>query len=356
MKQQVKQTAIVIGLIAASIAGLSTLAIAQQQSPQPQQSQPTAQNEQQILASIYDNVLQKNAHNAVNACQMLSKTLQNTTAGERTKNLHQDFRNLALAWKKVEATYIAGELDINATDIPRHLDIFHIGNENIREQMQKVVNNNQPPNVALFKNSYKTINALEAVLYQDDSLSERELQLATAINDNICRQLTAIDDTYKAQKPQFLAEPKKSLSMLINTLASQSHFLKEWRIADVAGLSKKYDNKPSGERAEFYLSGLSLDAIKAILDTQSELITPQDYANLVQIAQIYNAEPVLADNQVLLNNAKSQLRELTPDILASRQQATVALYNTVNQLQSGYYQNLIHALPVAAVILEADGD
>lgn len=340
-----------ISFMLIGIISLTTFALAQQDAGQ----QDTQSQEQQALASIYDNVLQKNANNAVNSCQALSKTLQQASAGVRSEIIHQDFRNLALSWKKVEATYIAGELDINAMDIPRYLDIFHIGNENIDEQINKVLSNNQNPEVALFKNSYKTINALEVVLYQDNYLSQRELQVANVINQSICNNLNSIKQTYQNQRKHYLEQPERSLSMMLNVLATQSHFLKEWRIADVAGLSKKYENKPNLKRAEFNLSGLSLDAISAILQTQSELIDKQDYPNLVEIAQLYHAQKPLHDNQLLLKKAQTQIADLTSDALANNNES-MELYDTTNQLQIGYYQHLIHALPVVSVILEADGD
>lgn len=346
-----------LGLIIIIAVGLSTLAIAQQEQDSHQQhEQKHHEQEQQALASIYDNVLQKNANIALNSCQQLATTLQQSTAGVRSQTIDEHFKDLALNWKKVEATYIAGDFDVHVIDTPRYIDIFHIGNENIHEQMQKVLSSHSKPEVALFKNSYKTINALEVVLYQDEHLNQRDLHIAHAISQHICQHLDTIKRTYQHKRADYLNQPKLSLSKIINTLANQSHFLKEWRIADVAGLSKKYQNNPDKKRAEFYLSGLSVNAIDAILQAQSELIDQQDYSNLVDITQLYHAQKPLHDNQKLLKDARHQIQHLTIDELTMDNHKSTQLYDTIHQLQIGYYQHLIHALPIQPVILEADGD
>ena len=117
-----------LGLIIIIAVGLSTLAIAQQEQDSHQQhEQKHHEQEQQALASIYDNVLQKNANIALNSCQQLATTLQQSTAGVRSQTIDEHFKDLALNWKKVEATYIAGDFDVHVIDTPRYIDIFHIG-------------------------------------------------------------------------------------------------------------------------------------------------------------------------------------------------------------------------------------
>lgn len=315
-------------------------------------------NEQQAqtLGSIYDNVLQKQADNAVNACGGLADTLQSTQAGPRTTAVDEAFKKLILAWKSVEATYVVGDLNMAAIDYPRYIDTFHNGNEDISVQMQKVLNSDSEPKKALYKNSYKTVNALEDILYQNDNLSERQIALAQVITDNICKYLGKIETAYQDSRDSFINEPSKALSLLANALASHTMMTKDWRIGDPAGLTKKYAGKPDASRAEYHKSGLSIPAVLAIFDAQAQLIGEQDFANFKDLVAFYGAEAQLKDSQNLLKqtiDATQKLDSSQPDFTSDH---IKPLYQLAGDLQVSYYSNLITALPVMAKILEADGD
>lgn len=310
----------------------------------------------EALASMYDNVIVKNAENAVKQCSNWQQNLDKADIGERTNELEQSFSRLVLAWKSVEATYIAGDLDQLAIDYPRYLDIFHIGNESIMEQMQKVLKNTSIPKYALYKHSYKTINALEAVLFAENQLTERKLAIAKEISANICYRLNNIAQVYQSKRSEFLKNRDLALSMLVNVLANQTLVLKDWRIGDVAGLTKKYLGKPDARRSEYYLSNLSLDTITTILNTQNQLIGKQDYLNFIEIAEIYGAQKPLEKVQNALNQARDEMTKLQKSHFNFEQQQSQLLYQITSKLQSGYYNGLIHALPVTTKILEADGD
>ncbi|QLB13399.1 imelysin [Bisgaardia hudsonensis] len=311
---------------------------------------PNAQ-QNEALASMYDNVIVKNTENAIQQCHTLEDSLSQSTAGIRQKKIEDNFAKLVMGWKAVQATYIAGDLDQYAIDYPRYIDIFHIGNENINEQMQKVLKSTSEPKTALYKYSYNTINALEAILYAENTLSSRKLAIAQSINHNICERLTDILNVYQEKRNDFLSARDSALSMLANVLANQTLQLKDWRIGDPAGLTKKYLNQPDNRRNEYFLSGLSVKSINKILQTQSQLIMPQDYPNFVEIADIYAAQKQLSDAQTAMNNAFIEINTLNNENLQNTK-----LYQAVGKLQSIYYNDLIQALPVIAKILEADGD
>ncbi|QDJ13248.1 hypothetical protein CEP45_05010 [Mergibacter septicus] len=313
--------------------------------------------QEEALAAMYDNVIIKNAENAVAQCTRWQQTLNETSLGQRQPNLDNAFSHLVLAWKAVEATYIAGDLDQMAIDYPRYLDIFHTGNESITQQMQKVIKSNSKAQYALYKHSYKTINALEAILYMEDQLTERKLALTKEISHNICERLSDINHIYQTKRSEFLSNRNNALSMLVNVLANQTLVLKDWRIGDVAGLTKKYLSQPDAKRSEYYLSHLSLAAIKTILNTQKQLIEKQTYPNFVEIAEIYSAQKQLEKVQQDLSQAENEITKLEKEPLHFSQQPQInTLYQIISRLQSGYYNNLIHALPVTTKILEADGD
>lgn len=316
---------------------------------------PNAQQEQ-ALASMYDNVIIKNADQAVKQCTDWQHMLQQAREGERSEQLEQSFAKLVMAWKAVEATYIAGELDQEAIDYPRYLDIFKVGNESITKQMDKVLSSDSPPQTALYKHSYKTVNALEAILYSDNQLTGRKLALAKEISIHICERLSDIANTYQQQRTVFLSAKDTALSMLANVLANQTLSLKDWRIGDVAGLTKKYENQPDVRRGEYYFSHLSLEAIQTILQTQSQLIGEQAYPNFALIADIYGAQRPLNEARVQLIAAQKEVDKLIDEQQELSPQNSQQLYQNVGKLQVIYYNDLIKALPVMAKILEADSD
>lgn len=334
-------------LIIVALVGIAALAIL---------IKDPAEKQTQAIASIYDNIILQNAATAVQTCKNWTAQLEQAQEGKRSQALNDAFKNLVIAWKKVEATYIAGDLDIQAIDYPRYIDIFHIGNEDITRQMEKVLNSKSTPQKALYKNSYKTINALETVLYRDNDLTARKLAIAKHISDNICLQLGNIERTYQEKRNDLLSDPGKALSLLANALAGQTMMMKDWRVGDPAGLTKKYANRPDPRRAEYYASDLSVPAIQAVLATQNQLVGQQPYANFRELAESYGAKEPLQASQKLLKQAQEEAAKLNKPGFDFNPKDAAALYKLAGELQISYYGNLIEALPVMAKILEADGD
>lgn len=308
------------------------------------------------LASIYDNVLIQDAGESEQACQAFAKDLKNTPAGASNNAIRKPFTRLLSAWKKVEANYIGAEIDSEAIDWPRYLDIFHIGNEDIRKQMKRAVASDSEPDVALFKNSFRTLNALEALLFEDNTLNERELLLASTISQGVCQRLGDIKQMYVKNRSDFLAQPDKAAALFTNALATSSFMLKDWRVGDPAGFTKKYENRPDAQRSEYALSDNSMAAVHAILTAQDEMIGKQKYANFADIAQGYGADKQIAQSRQLLAKAQKEAKAVDRAHFDFNPKETKPLYDTLGKLHNSYYASLVQALPIVGKILEADGD
>ena len=102
-------------------------------------------------------------------------------------------------WKSVEAVYIAGHFDEDLADNARLIDFFHRGNENVHEQVKRALKSSLAPKKALFKNSTKSINALEFMLYTKAKFDHRERQFLYHMVDSLSNHLEAISDFYVQQ-------------------------------------------------------------------------------------------------------------------------------------------------------------
>lgn len=315
-----------------------------------------ASKQENSLRSIYDNVLIKDATKSKAACKTFTNELKLTKAGSSNLAIRKPFTQLLTSWKKVEANYIGAEIDTAAIDWPRYLDIFHIGNEDLHKQMKRAVASDSKPDIALFKNSFRTINALESLLFNDNTLNERELLLATAVSQNICTRLGDIEQMYIKNKKDFLAEPEKAVAIFTHVLATSSFMLKDWRVGDVAGFTKKYENRPDPNRSEYVLSGNSMAAVHAILEAQEEMIGKQKYANFADIAIAYGASKQIERSRALLTQAQQEAKAIDRNNFNFNPKETKPLYDTLSKLHDSYYAGLVQALPIVGKILEADGD
>lgn len=315
-------------------------------------SDTDAINEQ--LKTIYQQ-LHQNAQKSARVCADMQ------TAIAENGNVDAQFMALVKAWKTVEATYLLGDLDADAIDIPNYIDVYHKGNENLSKQMQRALKSSQEAKIALFKHSFKSINALEIVLANADKpLQERQQAFAIVITDNVCKRLKSIDSAYANNQAEFLANQDKAVALLLNTLIDSSYKLKEWRIGDVLGTSRKYKGKPNSSRAEYVLSNNSINAIRAILATHNALMNGDDgtFATIIQtLAEKEgkaDAIDALTAIQTDLTHAVKLAAALTDKDLATEK--TKPLFDAVAQLHDGYYVGLVRTLDVVAKILEADGD
>ncbi len=303
-----------------------------------------------------ENILQKvlihNTKNAISTTQTLEDEL--AQASYKEDKIKQLFSQLVFDWKKVETLYIAGELDSDYLDTPRYIDIFHNLKENLNEQMQRARQSKDEANIALFKNSFKTINALEYILYSKTNISKRDVELSLVIVKSIQRHLEDILDVYQTQSAQFVKNEIFANGIVMNMLVQSAYKLKEWRIGDVAGLTFKYKNNPSMNKAEYFLSKNSTKAIEAILKTHQEVLDSKEFFDFGDQYEVELKNDDIVKTRKLLQKALDTLSLIQNDDLTSKE--AQALYAEVNNIYNHYFFSLIQDLKITAKILDADGD
>lgn len=218
---------------------------------------------EEVLSLIYENVVLKDIQKAIDDLNSVEKSLEK----KDRKSSYENFSKFVSSWKSVEAFYILGDLNEDFIDTPRLIDIFHNSNEDIKEQLDRAILSSDEPKIALFKNSLKSINALEYLIFEKDIKDKRVNEIALEIVKRIDLHLKDIQNEYLTQKANFVKNIKKSNSIVINSIIQTTYKLKEWRVGDVIGLTKKYEEKPDNKRAEYYISKNSANAVESILLT-----------------------------------------------------------------------------------------
>jgi len=300
------------------------------------------------LNSIYENIILKNSKNAISQIQKLKKDIKLNDS----QNGKEQFSYFIKSWKSVEAFYILGDLDDSYLDTPRYIDIFHQGNEDITKQLDLIISSKEDLSISLYKNSHKTVNALEYILFTKDLENKRIKKIALIITNTIEENLQDIYDGYIKTKESFLKDELTANAIMLNSLIENSYKLKEWRIGDPAGLSRKFKDKASNERAEYYLSKNSINAIMSIIETHKEVLDEQKYVNFGSMIRSYDVNDELNDAVKYLEEALKYANEIKNDDFANANK----LYKAAKKLHATYYISLIGKLQITAKILDADGD
>lgn len=302
-----------------------------------------------VMQDLLKNVLIKNTQDSINKTEKFIKDLEENKELDVLKN---DFSKLLISWKKVEAFYVAADLNEDNIDTPRYIDIFHNLKENLKEHMDRVVASKDSLEIAMFKHSYKTVNALEIVLF-DESFTQRHRNISKMILENILLRLNQINHVYLNDSERFLQEFKWSNDVIINILIDSSFKLRDWRVGDVAGLSRKYRGKSDNRRAEYFLSQNSLLVIKAILDSHKEVMNSDtyDFGDMLNDND-YKKEVILIRKSI--QSAQDNLKYIKNDDFTKKN--VKILYKSLDNLHVTYYKTLVSALGVTSKILDADGD
>ncbi len=293
-----------------------------------------------VLVNTIKNISIPNVENAINDAKILQKDLN-----------AQNFTNFLKSWKKVEALYFAGDIDENLEDTPRYIDVFNNLKEDLNAQMKKAIESKDDIKMALFKNSFKTVNALEYVLFNDKDISKREKDLSVAILDSIILHLQNINRVYK----NYLVAPKDEKwenALVINTLIASSYRLKEWRIGNASGNSSKFKNEPKNERAEYFLSQNSFAAIDAILESHKQIVEKHKYYDFATYSMDKGAAIELLAVIDKINEMQEELKKLPVDDFTK----ATNLFNLAKELHNNYNISLIAKLSITGKILDADGD
>ncbi len=86
--------------------------------------------------------------------------------------------------------------------------------------------------------------------------------------------------------------------------------LKSGALVVWAGLSKKCKNIPNNHRAEYAINGNNMNAVKAILVTQSQVINSSDYQDFGDIARQFKTSKEIDQAISALNNAIANANEV----------------------------------------------
>lgn len=308
------------------------------------------------VASIYDHIIMPNVQSSVQSCQAMSLALSRLPEQAKTEAIRPAFKDLIMAWKRVQASYVAGEVNDDLLDTPAAIDIFHQGKEDIHEQLARALASDAAPEKALYKYSHRTLTALESILFTDEDISLREQQFAQVIVHSVCQRLMEIEQGYRQGRDEFLKDAEHALAYYAHSMATSIFAAKDWRIGDPAGLTRKYQDKPDYGRSEYALSGLNREALQAIFTTQEQMFTEQDYANMHTIMLVYQAETLSQEIKTNLKQMQKLLGELETDRSLVERLSVEPIYQLSNELYKQYYISLISALPVVAKVLDADGD
>ena len=296
---------------------------------------------ERVLINVINNVSIPNVQKTIDDANILKNELN-----------EKNFTNFLKSWKKVEALYLAGDLDEDYLDTPRYMDVFNNLKEDLNSQMKRVIESKDEAKIALFKNSFKTINALEYVLFNYKDISKREKELSIVILDSIISHLEDINKVYKNYLTATPKDEKWENALILNSLIASSYRLKEWRIGNASGNSSKYKNDAKNERAEYFLSQNSFAAIDAILDAHKEIVLKNKYYDFASFAMNKGASIELLSVIEKIEEMKNELKTLEKDDFTKANN----LFVMAKDLHNAYYISLIGQLSIVGKILDADGD
>jgi len=306
---------------------------------------------QNVGESIYNNIILKDIKEANQNLNQLTLLVEDNASDKELKN---GFTELMMSWKKVQTLYLAADLDEDYIDIPRFIDTFHQGKENIYKQLDRILLSSDSLDIELFKNSTKSINALEYLMFKPSQKTERRKEMVSYILKHIGKHLKTIEIFYQNNRALFMQNAQKINAIIMNALIESSYKLKEWRVGDAAGLSRKYRNDPNNTRSEYPISKLSYKAIEAILLAHQAIIGEQKFVNFSNVIQNSGADKELFSVRRSIKNALKYLHSAPAYDFNSKEMKLV--YKELTTLHNAYYISLIGALKITSKILDSDGD
>ena len=330
--------------------------------------------EENAMLSVQTQVFQKHAQafkaSITQMRQSISTFEQNLSTSE-VSSLQRQFETIMTEWKSVEAGYVAADYDESLIDTPSAIDFFHTGNVDVAADVQVALNQTGDIEAALFKNSSKTITALEYMLFgtatpldemvglmnKDD---KRRLDASDVALKNLEVQASKIETFYQ-NDTKFAANITDASNALANVLIDSAFKIKEWRIGEPSGIALKYAGNPDSNRFEYAKSKRSLEAMRAILLTHQEIMGEQSYANFGSFASQNGAQTVVIAIRKQISDALAIVNQFNTPIEEAINGNSVdtkidTLYATTKELQRLYFESLIQALSLTAEIIEADGD
>ena len=330
--------------------------------------------QENAMVSLQTEVFQKHAdalQESIAEMRNSISTFENNLTVSDVSSLQTKFENIMRAWKSVEAGYIAAEYDETMIDTPSFIDYFHTGNVDVASDVQAALDQSGDIEGELFKNSSKTITALEYLLFGmatplDEMVglmnqdAQRRLDATGVVLKNLEAQSSKIA-TFYHNDTKFAANTTDASNALVNVLIDSAYKLKEWRIGEPSGIAVKYAGNPDSNRFEYAKSKYSLEAMRAILLTHQEIMGEQSYANFGSFASQNGAQTVVIAIRKQIDDALGVLDQFNTPIeeviIGTKVDAKIdTLYTATKELQRLYYESLIQALSLTAEIIEADGD
>ena len=302
----------------------------------------------EILNTLYEKVIIVDVQRAVKDI----KSLKEAVVKKDERKSKEEFSKLVNSWKSVETFYILGDINEDFIDTPRYIDIFHNGNEDITEQLDRAIKSKDEIRVVLFKNSLKSINALEYMLFSKDIKNIRENKITITILDRIISHLNDIKDEYILQKAKFLSDLKKANAVTINAIIQNTYKLKEWRVGDIAGFTKKYEDNPDNKRAEYFLSKNSSNAIEAVLNTYKNILDNKEFTDYGDYLIRLTDGKEMKRLRESLNKSLELVKQIKNDDFSNAKE----LYENINTIHVVLFVEMLEELSINAKILDADGD
>lgn len=313
------------------------------------------QTQRSVLTFIQQELLINHSQQAVQSLRALQSSLAAYRDESDTPAIREQFKQFVLSWKRVEALYVAGDLNEDLIDHPRYIDYFHQGNESIPTLMQRVLDSDKPLPQMLFKNSLKGVNALEYLLFSADSLlGKRRLEASLLASKNILTWLEEIADFYQYDET-FVNKGQASLSLIVNKMIDSHYKTMNWRVGEAGGLIAKYQDNPSFERLEYHVSALSLEAILAILDVHQQVVNHP--SGLLAYSATLGVKDDLSFIAQKIKQAKNTAEGMPKPLKDQLSSSTYQqLFMALQDVHNAYYFMLIDSLGLHAQIIDADGD
>ncbi|MBN2739798.1 MAG: hypothetical protein JXR35_02745 [Rhodobacteraceae bacterium] len=310
-----------------------------------------AQEVQPAYEAIYDGILLADSDATVQSCHAMAGTL----ATDSTAQTREDaFTALATGWGRVEASYILGGYDMDAMDYPLLIDMFHNGKEDLHASLKRAIQSTSAPQKALYKNAYRSITALDDMLFSGP-WSERRQALAQEITGSLCKRFEKVRQGYLNHRDNFLANPDEALGLLMNAQIQSLYKTRDWRISEVAGLTKKTLGQAHPENRQYRWGDASWPVIGAVLDTHWRLLAADAAPNISTIATARGAGAGLASVQDMLGEAIEAYKSVPEDQAFAPREA-VPIINGLQRAQNAYYNSLALLIGVTLGLVDADGD
>ena len=260
-------------------------------------------------------------------------------------------------WKRVETAYVADKYDPDTmTDLPTQIDFFNVGKSDIVTKLDNAFVSTYPLEDLLYQSSTRSVTALEYTLYghregADVNMTQRRAEAALVMADYLIGKMQQIASFY-ANSSSFVETEEDSVGIMINQLIDHANKLKEARIGDACGYTVSYRDDPDAELFEYYKSLRSLEGMKAIVETQVQIMEH----GIFEIASKNSAASEANGVMSVLDDLTAQLEAFDAPIEnAPVTSQTRELYDTVAILHTSYTA-LSNALNFKVDIPEADGD